>query len=301
MTQAARLLEEFGDSLIGNHSQATVRAYNEDIGAYLEFLSGQGIDSAVGITLESARAWLGSEVDRGLARSTIQRHISAFRAFGHWLAQSGRLSADPSRRLASVKMQRPLPQTLTQAEARELLNDLVAVAQEMDSPTAWRDSAILEVLYGAGLRVSELCGLDLSSIDRGRQVVVVHGKGNKDRSVPIGDPALRAIDRWLEVRGKLATTRSQTAMFIGERLGSRIDPRVVRRLVHQSLTLLESAPDMGPHGLRHAMATHLLEGGADLRSVQEVLGHSSVATTQIYTHVTADRLRAVFNQAHPRA
>ncbi|MDR1513222.1 MAG: tyrosine-type recombinase/integrase, partial [Propionibacteriaceae bacterium] len=171
---------------------------------------------------------------------------------------------------------------------------------ELDTAIGRRDVALLEVLYAGGLRVSELCGLDLGSRDPARGLLRVLGKGDKERSVPIGRPAERALDGWLERRGELVTPDSGDALFLGAR-GRRVDPRVVRRVVHRSLGLVDGAPDLGPHGLRHAMATHLLEGGADLRAVQEVLGHASVATTQIYTHVTNERLRAVFEQAHPRA
>ena len=168
-------------------------------------------------------------------------------------------------------------------------------------PGGARDVAILELLYATGIRVSELCGLDLGDVDRDRRVVRVFGKGRKERSVPVGNPAVRAVDAWVASgRAQLATRESGQALFVGER-GKRLDPRVVRRIVHRALRLVDGAPDLGPHGLRHAMATHLLDGGADLRSVQEMLGHASLATTQIYTHVTNERLRNAFEQAHPRA
>ncbi len=164
-----------------------------------------------------------------------------------------------------------------------------------------RDTAILETLYATGIRVAELCALDMDSLDEDRQLLRVVGKGDKERSVPVGAPALRALAEWRHYgRGLLAGASSGRALFLGDR-GSRIDPRVVRRIVHRALQATPDAPDLGPHGLRHAMATHLLEGGADLRSVQEILGHSSLATTQIYTHVTTERLKQAFQQAHPRA
>jgi integrase/recombinase XerC len=182
-----------------------------------------------------------------------------------------------------------------------MLDEAVAKARETGGPVAARDVALLELLYSTGIRVSELCGLDLDDLDPQRLVIRVFGKGSKERTVPVGVPALRAVEAWLaRGRPRLTTSDSGRAMFLGER-GKRIDPRVVRRIVHRSLRVTEGAPDLGPHGLRHAMATHLLEGGADLRSVQEMLGHASLATTQIYTHVTNERLRAAFEQAHPRA
>ena len=161
--------------------------------------------------------------------------------------------------------------------------------------------AVLELLYATGIRVSELCGLDVDDLDRDRRLVRVLGKGNKQRTVPVGAPAWRAVDAWLAgPRTALVTAESGSALFVGER-GRRVDPRVVRRIVHRALSVVDGAPDLGPHGLRHAMATHLLEGGADLRSVQEILGHASLATTQIYTHVSNERLRSAYQQAHPRA
>jgi integrase/recombinase XerC len=182
-----------------------------------------------------------------------------------------------------------------------MLDGAIAAAGDVGGPVAARDVAVLEVLYATGIRVSELCGLDVADLDRERRAIRVFGKGRKERTAPLGVPALRALEAWLaKARLQLATAESGQAMFLGER-GNRIDPRVVRRVVHRSLRLTQGAPDLGPHGLRHAMATHLLEGGADLRSVQEILGHASLATTQIYTHVTNERLRSAFQRAHPRA
>jgi integrase/recombinase XerC len=196
---------------------------------------------------------------------------------------------------------RALPQTLHRRDAERLLAGAAERARDQGGPTGRRDLAILEPLYATGIRVSELCGLDLADLDSDRRTVRVLGKGNKERTVPLGEPAVRAVDAWLSYgRPLLARADAGTAVFLGER-GARIDPRVVRRVVHRSLRLVEGAPDLGPHGLRHAMATHLLEGGADLRSVQEMLGHASLATTQIYTHVTSERIQAAFDQAHPRA
>ena len=182
-----------------------------------------------------------------------------------------------------------------------MLRSAIATAAEDDTARGVRDVAILELLYASGIRVSELCGLDLGAVDEARQTVRVLGKGDKERVVPIGTPARRALDHWRARRTELVTPRSGSALFLGERLGDRIDPRIVRRVVHLAVGLVDGAPDIGPHGLRHAMATHLLEGGADLRTVQELLGHASLATTQVYTHVSGERLRTAFAQAHPRA
>jgi integrase/recombinase XerC len=184
-------------------------------------------------------------------------------------------------------------------EVRALLD--AAAARADDAPVGCRDVAILELLYATGIRVGELCGLDVDDLDRERRVVRVFGKGRKERTVPFGRPAERALDRWLgSGRPALAAPGSGAALFLGAR-GRRIDQRAVRTMVHARLTDVPGAPDLGPHGLRHTAATHLLEGGADLRTVQELLGHASLATTQIYTHVSTDRLRQAYRQAHPRA
>ena len=209
-------------------------------------------------------------------------------------------SSDPTVSLRSPKLPKRLPRTPTQTDMRTVMDAVIKRAGEEGTPIARRDVALLEVLYGGGVRVSELCGLDVDDIDWARCTVRVLGKGNKQRVVPLGKPALDALQAWLRVRGSAATAQSGPAVFLGAQ-GARLDPRVARRVVHAAMAAVPDAPNVGPHGLRHAMATHLLEGGADLRSVQEMLGHASLATTQIYTHVTDERLRQAFRQAHPRA
>ena len=174
-------------------------------------------------------------------------------------------------------------------------------SQRTEAAVALRDAAVLELFYATGIRVSELCGLDPVHLDHGRRTVRVRGKGDKERTVPVGVPALAAVDRWLATgRPALATAASGPALFLGVR-GGRLDPRTARRIVHERLREAGATRDTGPHGIRHSAATHLLEGGADLRSVQEILGHSSPATTQIYTHVSIERLKSSYRQAHPRA
>jgi integrase/recombinase XerC len=206
------------------------------------------------------------------------------------------MPTDPGLLLATPKGHRPLPDVLQPDEAVQLV-ELV----DGDSPADLRDRLALELLYATGIRVAELCGLDVDDVDRGRRVLRVLGKGRKERTVPYGVPAERALDAWL-VRGRprWATRGSGPALLLGSR-GGRIDPRAVRALVHQRLSAVPGAPDLGPHGLRHTAATHLLEGGADLRSVQELLGHATLSTTQIYTHVSVERLRTSYDRAHPRA
>ena len=281
-------------------SDHTVRAYRGDLLDLFAHLHRLGARDLSGLTVRSLRSWLANQQTRGRARGTLQRRTAAVRVFGRWALQTGRLEHDPAAALRSPKRVRSLPPTLESADAAAMLTEALQVAADGGGPGAARDVAILELLYATGIRVSELCGLDLGDIDQDRQTVRVLGKGNKQRTVPYGAPAARALSTWVAVRGTLALPAAGAAVFVGDR-GNRIDQRVVRRIVHRALRVVEGAPDLGPHGLRHAMATHLLEGGADLRSVQELLGHASLATTQIYTHVSDARLRAAFQQAHPRA
>jgi integrase/recombinase XerC len=297
------LLSSYVRHLRGQRSLAehTVRAYRADLVNLFTHLTRLGIDSLDAVDLRALRSWLAKQHTLGHARATLQRRAAAARMFFAWAHETGQVASDPAASLRSPKIRRTLPPTLEAATAAQMLNDAVAAVGEDRGPVAARDAAVLEVLYATGIRVSELCGLDLADLDRARQVIRVLGKGSKERTVPLGRPALRAVEAWLgKARAQLVTGESGQAMFLGER-GKRIDPRVVRRVVHRRLQTTKGAPDLGPHGLRHAMATHLLEGGADLRSVQEMLGHASLATTQIYTHVTNERLRSVFEQAHPRA
>jgi integrase/recombinase XerC len=220
--------------------------------------------------------------------------------FTGWAFRRGYVSHDAAELLGSPKAHRTLPGVLNQSEMIEVLDSLDTAANESDTALSIRDRALLETLYATGIRVSEICGLDLDSLDLSRNVIRVFGKGNKERTVPIGLPAIRAIDAWQRRRSELVTSESGAALFLGER-GRRIDPRTVRTIVHRALAAIPGAPDLGPHGLRHTAATHLLEGGADIRVVQEILGHVSLTTTQIYTHVSIDRLKEAFKQAHPRA
>ena len=284
-----------------NLAEHTVRAYRTDLLNLFTHLDRLGVASLDEVDLRSLRSWLAKQHTLGHARTTLQRRAAAARVFFAWAQESGHVTTDPAANLRSPKTTRVLPPTLERTTAAQMFDKAVAKARETGGPVAARDVAVLEVLYSTGVRVSELCGLNLNDLDWERRVVRVFGKGSKERTVPLGAPAVRAIDAWLaSARSELTTDQSGQAMFIGER-GRRIDPRVVRRIVHRSLRMTEGSPDLGPHGLRHAMATHLLEGGADLRSVQEILGHASLATTQIYTHVTNERLRSAFEQAHPRA
>lgn len=282
-------------------SPHTVRAYRSDIAGLLSHLYRLKVFSLDQVQVRALRSWLAKQQTVGQARSTVQRRAAAARVFFAWAQRTGHAANNPAVSLRSPKLVRPLPPTLDQADAARMLSDTISAAEESGGPIGLRDVALLEVLYASGIRVAELCGLDVDDLDWARGTVRVLGKGNSERTVPLGAPARRAVQRWIDHgRERLATAESGPAVFVGER-GRRIDPRVVRRIVHRALRLVDGAPDLGPHGLRHAMATHVLEGGADLRSVQELLGHASLATTQIYTHVSNERLRAAFEQAHPRA
>ena len=300
------LLSAWGEHLTvaRNASPHTVRAYIGDLHHLLGYLDRTGSGTLAEVDLRTLRRWLAGMHAAGAERASMQRRAAAARVFFAWAHGTGRLPHDPAAGLRSPRVDRTLPPTLGVDQARQALEHLAALAAAVEQPaagaSALRDVAIVEVLYSSGLRVGELCGLDLGSLDGDRQLVRVLGKGNKERTVPLGGPAVRAVDAWLMVRHRLVRAPARDALFVGDR-GARIDPRVVRRLVHRALARVPEAPELGPHGLRHAMATHLLEGGADLRSVQEMLGHSSLATTQIYTHVSTERLRTAYAQAHPRA
>lgn len=296
-------LEEYAQhlALSRDRSAHTVRAYLADAESLLQHLTAGTADTRLGdLDLRVLRSWLAAQARSGSARSSMARRTSSARTFTAWLTRTGRLDSDPALRLASPKRGRTLPSVLRQSQASDALTWAAAGARELD-PMALRDRLVVELLYATGIRVSELCGLDVDDVDTVRRVVRVLGKGNKERSAPYGGPAAEALDTWLaHGRPAVATDRSGAALLLGRR-GGRLDPRQARTAVHEVLSSVDGAPDMGPHGLRHSAATHLLEGGADLRVVQELLGHSSLATTQIYTHVSVDRLRAVHDRAHPRA
>jgi integrase/recombinase XerC len=302
-------------------SAHTVRAYVGDVTSLLDFAAESGVDlaSSTGLNIGVLRGWLGAQYRGGQARASIARRAAAarsFTAFGH---ARGWLDNDPGPLLGTPKPGRALPQVLAKEHMVTLLDparpgpghghappDDAAgpsdgTGQAEATALALRDSAIMELLYASAIRVSELSGLDTGDLDQERRTIRVLGKRAKERVVPVGIPALRAVRAWLaDGRPVLARATSGDAMFVGAR-GRRIDPRTVRRVVHARIAAAGTVPDTGPHGLRHTAATHLLEGGADLRSVQEMLGHASLATTQIYTHVSVERLLAAYRQAHPRA
>ncbi|HMG63437.1 MAG TPA: tyrosine-type recombinase/integrase, partial [Streptosporangiaceae bacterium] len=347
-------------------------AYVGDVTALLEHVSHAGGTELGQLDIQVLRSWLASQHAAGQAKTSVARRAAAARAFTAFAHARGELGDDPGRLLGTPRTGRHLPQVL----GREQMSAVLAPARATPAGTAGmatpagpagpgdrgdhggqasadgdagltpqeravarRDTAIMELLYATGIRVSELCGLDLGDLDEERHTIRVMGKGGKERIVPVGIPAVRAVRAWLAGgRSTLASERTAAArtiaactasagtaarrgltlteqaaaqyqgsrppgapMFLGAR-GRRLDPRTARRVVHQQIAAAAGrVPDTGPHGVRHTAATHLLEGGADLRSVQEILGHASLATTQIYTHVSVERLLAAFRQAHPRA
>jgi integrase/recombinase XerC len=296
------LLADYERHLVSERDLAphTVRAYLGDVAGLLEHAGRLGAHDVTGLELRTLRSWLAQQQVTGRSRTTLARRATAVRVFTAWLARTGRIPVDVGASLRSPRGHRALPPVLRQDEARELIDAANRLADD-GSPVGLRDVAMVELLYATGVRVGELVGLDVDDIDRSRNVIRVFGKGRKERTVPFGHPAAAAMDAWLERgRPQLVVPGAGAALFLGRR-GRRIDQRAVRTLVHRRIAEVEGAPDIGPHGLRHTAATHLLEGGADLRSVQELLGHASLATTQLYTHVSTDRLRQAYRQAHPRA
>ena len=335
-------------------SRHTVRAYVGDVTALLQHVSQAGGTELGQLDIHVLRSWLAAQHAAGQAKTSVARRAAAARAFTAFAHARGELSHDPGRLLGTPRTGRHLPHVL----AREQMSAVLEPARAAGAPArpapvdddasrtpqeralVRRDTAIMELLYATGIRVSELCGLDLGDLDEERHTIRVMGKGGKERIVPVGIPAVRAVRAWLGGRASLASERTveqsvdaagaasagtatagarrgltlteQAAaqyqgarppgapMFLGAR-GRRLDPRTARRVVHERIAAASRVPDTGPHGVRHTAATHLLEGGADLRSVQEILGHASLATTQIYTHVSVERLLAAFRQAHPRA
>jgi len=284
-----------------NLSDNSIRAYIADLESLLIHVNQLGVTEFSQLTINHIRSWLANLQSRGSARSSITRRVVSIRAFTYWGARNGWLEADIGRDLVAPKPERHLPEVLDIERTSMALEALHLRASEEPSPLAIRDVAIVETLYGSGIRVSELTGLNLDDVDRERSTLRVIGKGNKERVVPIGNPAMRALDRWIsEGRPELSSDATQRALFLGSR-GKRIDQRVVRDVVYDATEAVGAEKRLGPHALRHSAATHLLEGGADLRTVQEILGHSSLSTTQIYTHVSEERIKKAYEQAHPRA
>jgi integrase/recombinase XerC len=287
-------------------SEHTTRAYLGDVSDLLGYAVTTGVTGLAELDIGVVRAWLARQHTLGRARATLARRTAAVRTFTAYAYRRGLLAQDPGPLLGTPKQLRTLPSVLRQDEAAALLDgvaaDGAAAAKGARSEAeSLRDQAILELLYATGIRVAELCGLDVDDLDPDRRTVRVLGKGGKERTVPVGEPAVRAVEGWRRRgRAALATAGSGPALFLGAR-GGRLHPTSARRIVHVWSAAVEGVRELSPHGLRHSAATHLLEGGADLRSVQEILGHASLQTTQLYTHVSAERLKQTYRQAHPRA
>ena len=284
-----------------NLSVHTIRAYMGDLTSLLEHLETLGITSIADLQLVHLRSWLANQQVKGASRTTISRRAVSVRLFTKWALKNKYISTDVGTSLATPKGHRTLPEVLGIDDAKLAMDSMATRAAEDETPMSLRDVAMVEILYASGARVAELCGLNLADIDYNRQTIQVLGKGNKERVIPLGNPAMRALKKWLDDgRAQMMNEKSEKAVFLGAR-GKRIDQRAVRSVVYEALSAIEGIERMGPHALRHSAATHLLEGGADLRTVQEILGHASLATTQIYTHVSTERLQKAFKQAHPRA
>jgi integrase/recombinase XerC len=282
-------------------SEHTLRAYQGDLVDLARFAELTGAEDVTAIDLELLRDWLWRGSGSGLAASTLGRHAAAVRGFTKWLVSTGTLPADPAARLKAPRPEQHLPRVLTRSQMDGIFDGLAALAATGD-PVAIRDLAIVELLYASAIRVSELAGLKVGDLDRARLTVRVLGKGGKERVVPYGVPAARALDAYVtRARPELLASNVDTGrMFLGAR-GGAITTRTVYELVASLLRELPGSGPSGPHAFRHTAATHLLDGGADLRAVQELLGHASLSTTQIYTHVSAERLKQSYATAHPRA
>lgn len=279
-------------------SENTIRAYQRDVFDLMQCAAQQGARQCDDLTLAQLRNWLASLHTAGQSRATIARRAAAVRAFTAWAHEAGLMAGDSGRRLSSPQPARTLPTVLDLQQADSLMT-VAGIAADDGSAVGIRDRAMVEMLYATGIRVAELCGLDLASVEASQRCIRVIGKGDKERVVPYGIPAQQALQEWLAQRTTLVTQESGVALFLGLR-GRRIDARTVRTVVHR-LSTVAGGPDIAPHALRHSAATHVLQGGADLRAVQELLGHASLATTQRYTHVTIERLREAFALAHPRS
>lgn len=329
-----RVIDDFGRHLRleKDRSEHTIRAYTRDLVNLQSYIEREPDISWDDMTLNDLRGWLAAMSAEGASRATISRRVASARTFCRWAKRRGVITSDPTLRLTAPRRHATLPSVLREDQAEKLLTDAQGAGTDTADRTSdvdarakhhapadanaapgaqdarlaagvqLRDRALLEVLYATGMRVGELVALDLRDIDETNRLIRVMGKGRKERMVPFGVPAQQALRDWLSSQGRsvLANERSGDALWLGAR-GGRLDQRVVRSVVHTAAQRVGDGVDVSPHGLRHSAATHLVEGGADLRTVQEFLGHASLATTQIYTHVSAERLRSSFQQAHPRA
>lgn len=299
--QLLRVLDDFVVHLESakGYSLHTVRGYESDLREFLEFITSKNVEDLRALSLDNLRDWLWALNQSGAAKASIARKTAALRSFTAWALKTGHLAEDPGLKLRSPKTSRTLPKVVSIDSIASIFETLSAKAAD-NNPESLRDQLIIELLYATGIRVSELAALDLTSVDYGRNVLRVIGKGNKERVVPFGQPARDALDLWVRLgRPKYETEKSGQALLLNSR-GNRVGVRQIYGLVS---AILEATPTgkAGPHAFRHSAATHLLDGGADLRAVQELLGHASLGTTQIYTHVSIERLKDGYKNAHPRA
>ncbi|WP_344757292.1 tyrosine recombinase XerC [Leifsonella bigeumensis] len=297
----AHAIDDFVGQLttLRGFSESTARSYRSDLTALTGFAVDRGVTTIEAIDLDLLRDWLWEASNSGLAKSTLARRTAAVRSLTAWSTRTGLTMTDAAARLRAPKADQHLPRVLTRGQIDGILHSLAAHAASGDA-IAQRDLAIIELLYASALRVSELVGLDLDQVDLGRLTVRVTGKGSRERVVPFGVPAKDAIAAYLDLGRPRLLGEPMTAIFLGAR-GKRVNSRTVYQLVASLLADIPGSGPSGPHALRHTSATHLLDGGADLRAVQELLGHASLGTTQIYTHVSMERLKESYRTAHPRA
>ena len=284
-------IDGFAESLTASSSN-TISAYRSDVNLFCEWVARSQISSPVAVTRDVVRQYISFLTTRKQAKRSVTRKLASLRRYFGWLVRNGVIDADPTAGVRTPSDSGRLPKVLTSEQLSALL-----ISSDKSAPE-WRtarDTAVIELLYGSGLRVSELCGLEVNGVNVKAQSIVVMGKGSKERRVPVGEPSLVAIKDWLELRDELVIDAGEAAMFLNTR-GKRLTPRDVRRLIDA-----RSLAPTHPHALRHTFATHLLDNGADLRAVQELLGHSDVATTQRYTHVSKERLKSAYGATHPRA
>ncbi|HEX5097212.1 MAG TPA: tyrosine recombinase [Acidimicrobiia bacterium] len=288
-------LDGFVDALTAS-APATVRAYRSDLASFVEWADRLHVTDPANVNRKMLRRYLSYLHTRGYASRTLARKASSLRRYFDWLRRTGTIDASPAANLVAPKASGRLPRVLRTDEVEVLLDDVPARADD-DAAVRMRDDAVLELLYGSGLRIGELCSLDVTDLDLDASIVRVWGKGGKQRQVPMSAPSVDAVRRWLESgRSSLANDETPLGAVFVNRKGRRLTPRDARRILDRRA----SAPT-NPHALRHTFATHLLDGGADLRAVQELLGHADLSTTQHYTHVSKERLRHVLDATHPRA
>ena len=293
----AEILGDFGSQLRAERVSAnTERAYLADVSEFLETLNSESGVSQ--IDLDQLRNWLWRVAEAGATKTTLARKTSAIRKFCSWLAETGQIQVDPSLRLRTPKLDRPLPKVATETALNEIIQSLKQKAQEAD-PIAIRDLLIFELLYATGMRVAELASLRMDAIDDSRRILRVIGKGNKERTLPFGLPCADALQQWLR-NGRPKLVREPRPELLISARGAKVGTRQIFEVVAREFRMA-GLGTLGPHTLRHSAATHLMDHGADLRAVQEILGHSSMATTQIYTLITVDALREMYWSAHPRA